>query len=356
MRYIDYFIKCIIRRIVRMIFMPKIFISILFILLILTFSLYSNSYAAEFSPSTSVISSYNDVASDFVTRLFKTSTISERRNILNKLNNPRYSYYVYYGQSRNGSSMIFGPSTSPSYDSTTMYVAFYLKSVEYRPSAFDAYNGLVTPIRTTNIDDLYRINSDGSITSYAVSSDETVLMPDILFNYSSLAVSDYINNQQNFDNLNNSIQEGTDKISNSVNDTNNFIKDDNISDESMSVDTSGYDIEGEESIDNFFIEFMNTIHDKFLNMGSDVESITIPMPYGIPSIVLRSDIISKHIKDTPLYALIQVFWTYVFGSYIVRFVKRMFEWLSTGEIAEKGVFGFIQWLDNYNSIVKSWMM
>lgn len=38
------------------------------------------------------------------------------------------------------------------------------------------------------------------------------------------------------------------------------------------------------------------------------------------------------------------------------YVYRMLRWLSTGEIAEKGVTGFILYLDKNNEIIKSFMM
>lgn len=66
--------------------------------------------------------------------------------------------------------------------------------------------------------------------------------------------------------------------------------------------------------------------------------------------------ISKYVKNTVVYTYIQVFWWAYIGLYIVLFAKRMFEWLSTGEIAEKGVSSFIRWLDKNNELINSSMM
>lgn len=66
--------------------------------------------------------------------------------------------------------------------------------------------------------------------------------------------------------------------------------------------------------------------------------------------------ISKHIQGTSLYVIIQAFWWYLIGGYIVMYVYRMLRWLSTGEVAEKGVTGFILYLDKNNEIIKSFMM
>ena len=66
--------------------------------------------------------------------------------------------------------------------------------------------------------------------------------------------------------------------------------------------------------------------------------------------------ISKHIQGTSLYVIIQAFWWYLIGGYIVMYVYRMLRWLSTGEVAEKGVSSFILYLDKNNEIIKSFMM
>lgn len=346
MRYIDYFIKCIIRRIVRIIFKSKILITILFILLILTISLYHNSYAAEGN----IYDVYNSINNDLVNRLDKVT--SSNTSFYNFFNNLDYSFLVFYG-STTGSSMF-----TSSYDSSTLNVCFYPSNFSF----IDLENHSVwggascsqsrTPVSNTVSFNVFSFDVNGSYVEYGST---TLYLPTELINYRSSVVSEYLREKKNVQEITNSITEGTDKINDTVSDTNNFIKDDTISDDSMTIDTD-YNIEQQSSIDNFFIDFLSSIHQRFINMNTSVETISIPLPYNMEPIVLHSDIISKHIVGTTLYTLVQLFWTFCFGKYIIMFVKRMFDWLSTGEIAEKGVFGFIYWLDNYNSIVKSWMM
>ena len=74
------------------------------------------------------------------------------------------------------------------------------------------------------------------------------------------------------------------------------------------------------------------------------------------SIVLRSDVISSHLAGTMFETLITAFWWYLFSRYIILFIKRMLDWLSTGKMAEEGVFSFIEWLDIHNEIINSYMM
>lgn len=344
-RYFDYFIKYLIRRLTRIILKPRNLIFILIILLILSLFMYSQSFAAE----SSIYDVYSSINNDLITRL---NNIKLTTSFYNYFNNPSYSFFVYYGDLK-GVDMF-----SNQYDSSILNVAFYPSK-----SPVSNYENTVNwagvscnQSRVSSPSFNITVYSFYSNNEYNITDVDYIYLPTQLYNYRSSELSKYLMEQKNVQEITNSITEGTDKINDTVSDTNNFIKDDKIDDNSMNVDTSGYDIEGEASIDNFFTDFMNTIYDKFVNMTSEVETISIPMPYNMNSIELSSDIISKHIKDTPLYSLIQVFWTFVFGSYIVIFVKRIFDWLSTGEIAEKGVFGFIQWLDNYNAIIKSYMM
>lgn len=346
MRYIDYLIKCIIRRLVRIIFKPKMLITILFILLLLTLSFYNDSYAAE-SGIYDVYTSFNN---ELIKRLDKASSTT---SFYNYFNNSSYSFLVYFGNI-NGSDMF-----TNSYNTSNLNVAFYKTSLDF--SSFEnqvKWAGCPSSqgrIRSSTSNKIVVFSFDEN-SQYVTNEIDVLQIPQELYNYRSPVISEYLRNQKNVEQITDSITEGTDKINDSINDTNNFIKDDTITDDSMSVDTTGMSVDGQGDIDNFFTSFLNTVYNAFTGINDKVETISISMPYNIPPIVLSSDLLSKHIKNTALYPLIQVFWTFVFGKYIVMFVKRMFDWLSTGEIAEKGVFGFISWLDNYNSIIKSWMM
>ena len=109
-------------------------------------------------------------------------------------------------------------------------------------------------------------------------------------------------------------------------------------------------------VNNFFTDFLNSVYNIFVNIDSTVETINIPMPYNMPDIVLRSDAISSYIGNSILFTLIQTFWWFVISRYIILFVFRIVKWLSDGELSERGVFAFADWLDSYNSIIKSYMM
>lgn len=57
-----------------------------------------------------------------------------------------------------------------------------------------------------------------------------------------------------------------------------------------------------------------------------------------------------------LLGLVHLFWTVFFGSFYITFAHRMFNWLSTGKIVEKGGYSFVEWLDVHNTIIDSYMM
>lgn len=345
MRYLDYFIKCIIRRIVRLLFKPKILICILILLLVLTLFLYNESYCAE--------SSIYDVYSSFNNQLI---------NVIDKapadspfyfyFNDSYYSFYVYFGSTL-GSDMF-----TDNYNASKINVAFYPSSLSFTSfentvkwAGINCSQGSVhtssDPIRVFSFDDKGE---------YSISEIDTLYLPRELYNYRSPVLSDYLREQKNVQEITGSVKEGTDKVTNSINDTNNFLKDDTVSDDSMNIDTSSFTTEGEKEVDNFFTKLLDTVYKSYTGINSEVSTVIIPLPYDLEPLVLKSDIISKHIKGTLLYNLIQVFWTYFFGSYLVIFVKRIFDWLSTGKIADKGVFSFIEWLDINNEIIKSYMM
>lgn len=346
MRYIDYFIKCIIRRIVRIIFKPKILITILFILLILTLSLYNQSYCAEGG----IYDVYTSFNNELIKRLDNASSTT---SFYIYFNDSSYSFLVYFGNI-DGTDMF-----KNSYNTSNLNVAFYPTTFDF--SSFDnttkwagipATQGRVRSSTTQKI----TVFSFDENSSYTTNDIDLLYLPQELYNYRSPVIDEYLRNQKNVEQITDSIIQGTDKINDTVSDTNNFIKDDNISDDTMNIDTTGMTVEGQDNVDNFFTNFLNTVYNAYTGINQNVETISIPLPYGMDPIVLSSDLLSKHIINTPLYNLIQVFWTFVIGKYIVMFVKRLFDWLSTGKIAEKGVFSFIEWLDINNEIIKSYMM
>lgn len=316
MRYIDYFIKCIIRRIVRIIFKPKILITILFILLILTLSLYHNSYAAEGN----IYDVYNSINNDLVNRLDKVS--SSNTSFYNYFNNLDYSFLVYYG-AIDGNSMF-----TTSYNSSTLNVAFYPSDFSFLNMENKTVWGGAscsqsrTPVSNTVSFNVFSFDVDGTYIQYGTA---TLYLPTELVNYRSSVVSEYLREKKNVQEITNSITEGTDKIDNSITST-------DYDDSVVNIDTSSADIDDTSSTQLFtaiFTNFKNLLDN---SNWQTVETIDIPIPHSQEKLQLKSDILSNIVGNTFIATLINVAWYSVFGLYAFKFATKIFQSIKSGYI------------------------
>lgn len=374
MRYIDYGIKYLIRRLIRTILKPKILISvfIIFIIAFFVFKIDSNAYSGndEYTDRyNTLFQTYDTLANDLIVRM-SMSTSSNLSIFKSYLTNASFNYYIYYGDV-NGSSMLDGYTL----DTSIMYIAFVPSSdLNISPAPnYDTWQGLNVNIRQLMPSYLFAFDKN-SLAYFENPSDvtKTLYVCSDLLTYKPQNLVNFLtnNSQIQSDSIVGAIQEQTqatqqqtEKIEQQTQvqqQTQDFLKDDTLDNNSMTIDTSSFgSIEQsshQQSVDNFFTGLLDTVYQAFTGINSTVDKITIPLPHTEQTIVLYSDIISKHISNTPIFSLIQMFWTFLFGSYIIVFVKRMLDWLSTGKLAEKGVFGFIEWLDIHNEIIKSYMM
>ncbi len=365
-RYIDYFIKCIIRQFTRLIFKPKIFISVLVILLVL-FLWFCNSSLAVYQgddtytdPNNTIYLAYKTINSDLINRLSNT-TSSTLSSVINNLKRSDRSYYIYYGEP-NGSSLI----NSSTFNTNDLFIAFYPSSSQSSGTTFDIYQGISCTIRLiTNTTAIFKINSDG-ITQIDA---QNFYIPSVLINYYDSSLVDFINNSSSketseivsaIESQTQATEQQTTKIEEQTQvqqDTQNFIKDESVEEGSMTISTSEFDTSDSADVDNFLSNFMNTVKSSFSGITSeDVVFINIPIPKTDQNIVLRSDILSSRLQGTSIYVIIQIFYVYLFGSYLCIYVYRIYSWLSTGQIAENGVSSFIRYLDKNNQIISTYMM
>lgn len=140
----------------------------------------------------------------------------------------------------------------------------------------------------------------------------------------------------------------TDKI-------NNTLTDSTVSDDSYNIDTSFTGGLNDSSHDDLLIGMINQI--STVISGGNVTTIVIPIPHtGGAVITLSSDLLSKHIKGTLIYTLIQTFWYVAFGIYFFRFGSRAIHWLTSGELLEHGPGKFAEYLAKQNATITSEMM
>lgn len=145
-------------------------------------------------------------------------------------------------------------------------------------------------------------------------------------------------------------------ISESAQQTQNVITNSSVSDDTMVIDTEDLQVEDSEGVYTFFTSFLDSMQSIFTNVDSTVSTISIPLGFVNDNIVLRSDVISSVVSGTYFETLIELFWYFVFGTYYIIFTKRVLDYLSTGQIAVGGVTGFVNFLDNQNQVIKTYMM
>lgn len=411
MAYFSYLIKTIIRRLVYLLINKKTLkvILSLFILFILVFLYVKPSFAIETTSTTPIVTiDYNQFLRDGF-RDSSRKLIDEINYISNSKNWVggdygfllslfRDNYAVYYSVV-NGENIVYFYKywDSPSFKKTSVTfdrVTYPFYELEYyqKWTNYNWHFATGSTVGTPHFDgngatERYNLVSDVIIDSYVVPNTSIPIMfkfrrtaanqitysfdrnvegdltiPAPLMNYRDDIISDFFNlSQGNKDAsttfITDSLDKNTDKIDSTIKDSTDKILDNTVNNDSMTVDTTDYDVSSEEQeIDSFLTDLLNNIKNVFLSISSSVKTIDIGLPYVDKKITLRSDIISKHINGTFLFTLIQTFWYFVFGKHIIMFCKRMLDWLSTGEIAEKGASSFIKYLDQNNEVLKTYMM
>lgn len=360
--YFGYAIRCVIRRIIYFLTKPKYLLIILTsIVVIFLLSNYTSVFGWEGNndytdKNQTIITQYESICNDLIGRMQQDSD-----SLLDSyLKNANYSYYVYYG-SADGSSMI---STSQ-FNTQFLYIAIYqTNNRSIVGTAYDTYQGMTTNIyRVTDTYDLMRYNGNTFEVPPATNGQ---YIPNCLLNYHSSAITNYYNSSVSsassdivgaINNQTNSINQQTNTIQQQttvIQETQDFITDDTIDSSEMSVD-SNYSVD-DTGVDTYYSGFLQNIYNIFSSVGTGVTTITIPLPHNMPDLVLRSDIISRYIVNTPIYLLIQTFWTFLFGSYLIKYIRRIIQWLSSGKMVEEGVFSFGEWLDVHNEIIKAYML
>lgn len=140
-------------------------------------------------------------------------------------------------------------------------------------------------------------------------------------------------------------------------DTQDFVTNETITDSNMEVDTSEMEVTDTNDVHGFIGDVLNELLVFFNGISeSTVYSIEIPMPYGLDSIILQSDMISKNIRGTILYSLIQTMWSFVFGTYLVFYVRHIINFFSSGEFDDTSLAYFLEHLENNDVIIRSTMM
>lgn len=100
------------------------------------------------------------------------------------------------------------------------------------------------------------------------------------------------------------------------------------------------DISNNLSFNNSTPQFSNLFNSYFSRLTSlvsdlgnyndySVITLDLPIPHSSTTIPLRSDMLSSNIP-TDIYTIIQMFWLFIFGSYYIKFLIRIYRLASTG--------------------------
>lgn len=173
-------------------------------------------------------------------------------------------------------------------------------------------------------------------------------------------LTDYSSSQNN--QIANAIQSQTDSINaqtNTIQQTQDYLEDDTITNSNMSIDTN-YSISQQSDESNFFQTFFQNIYNKYNESTNQyVKTINIPIPFTESNITLRSDLISRplYIHGIAFYNLIGAFWWFVFARYFINFGRWLIAYITSGKIfGEGGVSQFVNELQNNDVVIKSNMV
>ena len=334
MRYFDYFIKCIIRNFVRLFIKPICIVIVVFLVFVL-FMFVDSVFGVDSLAFTQLSSGiWNDKAiSNGV--VIEYNGLHGRQCYLPpnckgtiQLNFSSNEFHCAFFTATKSGDIGIGPQIGDIPVISYHFSTQGLVSFDTTQTSFNEYGAWFV---------FYSVDYTGN---------EAIPYYDTFQDYSSVGIVD--SQQQTTQ----AIQQQT----NVINSINSSLTDSTVDNNAINIDVSDLDFDDSQGIDSFFTNFINNKKDVFSNISNEVETIEIPLPYTDNKLVLSSDLLSKHIVNTSLYNLIQVFWWFLIGSYIIVFCRRIIVWFTSGEIAERGPASFIRYLDKNNEIIKTYMM
>lgn len=319
MKYFDYFIKCVIRRIVRVVFNPFTIFAFLFILVIYFLAFSNYTFAAE-----NIYSLYDDIAGDFINRL---STYSGTDNLMSYLTDSYYNYFLYYGPETNGSSM-----TTNNYNTQSLFIAFIPNDATLSSFPTDSWAGFSEQHLMT----AYNSNSNGGsmLTVFSLSSSNNrvyqygisylAIAEPLLYTKPSVITS-YLQDLKNTQQITDAIEQSSEQINDTLTNT-------EYNDDVINIDTSSANIDDSSSVNLFNAIFTNLKNLLDNANWNTVDKISIPVPHSNKTIDLTSDILSKIVGDSFISVLINTAWYSIFGLYVFKFSTKIFQAIKSGDI------------------------
>lgn len=135
------------------------------------------------------------------------------------------------------------------------------------------------------------------------------------------------------------ISSGINNINNNIEDTNSFLKDDsydkdNIIDNMPS--SSEYSDPTEDGINNIFISLKNAF------TSTETQTVRFYVPFSNGQYIdIPSDLVTSKLPE-PILMLIQTFYWYIIGKFIIKDIAKIVEKAKSGEILDSGSDGNIK--------------
>lgn len=146
--------------------------------------------------------------------------------------------------------------------------------------------------------------------------------------------------QATLDDLNNNTKEKTEEqrhneTINSINNIDDFLTDDTVDEneiqDNLDFNNSNEDITNTNS--GFFSRLTTMVSDLVDYDLSEDETIEIGLPFTTQKIILHSNMLYNVLPQS-LQLLFSMFWSYLFGMYLFRFVNKIYIAISTGKILD----------------------
>lgn len=346
-------------------------------------------------------------AAEEITSPYYYDGIEATKNDLDSLQNDfvlRYLFYIkYYGLENsqgllnlmnrvcNGNNIImfyYGDALGSAYQNTSPSAAqkqtleLIVMNPQYVTSNVNSYNwGLngVQSVRgflcdTTYYEYKFTGNNFSTTTLSANTARHYYLQEFVNYKSSALLtlmelyVSGNLNNA-NINSLIESIEDQTDtienqgqQITNSINETNDFLNEDVSNSVDLNLDVEPIEVENEntQGISTLVTYFTNKLTNIITNLNDNVQTIEIPIPHSQERIYFQSNMISKYLKTenfSLIYTLLQGgYWLYFGGACIIK-IKRIYNWFQDGNALEEGKFtSFMANLRKNNEFFDQFMM
>lgn len=337
MYWVNYLIKCIIRRLTYLFLNKKtIFFIIIVFLIILIFlnPLQSKAYTGDDTytdKNATITLSYDTVINDLINRLSNTN--SNTSSLLKKLKNASNSYYVYYGND-DGSSVL---NVNNYWDTNKLNIAVFPKTnlqLSVSP-VYETYLGIdVSCYGVKNIT-VYTFHGN-SLDDITIKPD-TVYMPGVLINYYSSDLVSFLNDssKEQTNDVINAIDkqtQATENLTNTITSEDTQQSSDDLNNSFTDVTNSVEDRAEFVNIFDFFKNINNTFKSAFEGFSNKQPIIiTLGIPYTDKQITLSSDIVYNAIHGTLFYTLLQVIYTTTIGFYLINSFFNIIAWLQSGE-------------------------